>query len=58
MSITEAAFVMIEDCIANGTTDYEDIISELVDDELNEVVIEAVRLVKGGHHTHLLPEGV
>lgn len=54
MTITDLAFVMISDCIANGTTEADDIIAYLLDDELNEIVLEAVRLVRGGHHEHLL----
>lgn len=50
MTITEAALVMISDCRANGAVTDEDILDYILDDELNEVVIEAARLVRGGFH--------
>jgi len=40
-----AALVMISDCFANGIFDAEDIISELISDELNAAVVEAVEIV-------------
>lgn len=50
MTLSERALSMISDCIANGITEPDDIVAWLIDDELNEVVVEAVRLVQGGHY--------
>jgi len=50
MNITDLALDMIADCLSNGITEPEDIISYLIDDELNAVTFEAVCLVQNGNY--------
>lgn len=50
MNTTDLALDMIADCLANGITEPDDIVAYLIDDELNEVIVEAVYLVRNGNY--------
>ena len=43
------AMTMIDDCVANGLTNDDDIRDYLYDDELNATVVYAVRLLEKGY---------
>lgn len=57
MTITERALVMIQDCIDNGITEANDIIACLIDDEVNEVSLEAIAILDRGEHMSLWTVG-